>query len=55
VRETLEVAGSSVDLPLDDRPLRVHVVGRTREGRLVRRAVVSGLTRAAWNDRWNRR
>jgi len=55
VRETLEVAGSSVDLPLDDRPLRVHVVGRTQDGRLVRRAVVSGLTREGWNDRWNRR
>jgi hypothetical protein len=55
VRETLEVEGSSVDLPLDDRPLRVHVVGRTPTGRLVRRAVVSGLTREGWNDRWNRR
>jgi hypothetical protein len=55
LRETLEVAGSSVDLPLDDRPLRVHVVGRTQEGRLLRRAVVSGLTREGWNDRWNRR
>ena len=46
---------SSVDLPLDDRPLRVHVVGRTQGGRLLRRAVVSGLTREGWNDRWNRR
>jgi hypothetical protein len=55
LRKTLEVAGPSVELPLDDRPLRVHVLGRTREGRLVRRAVVSGLTREGWNDRWNRR
>lgn len=55
LRETVEVAGPSIDLQLDDRPLRVHVLGRTQEGRLVRRAVVSGLTREGWNDRWNRR
>lgn len=55
VREKLECTEPSVDLSLGDRPLRVHVVGRSREGRLVRRATVSGLTRDGWTDRWNRR
>jgi hypothetical protein len=55
VWETLEVTDPSIDLPLDDRPIRVHVLGRTQQGRLIRRAVVSGLTRDGWSDRWNRR
>jgi hypothetical protein len=55
IRETYEVEKPSIDLPLDDQPLRVHVLGRTRDGRLVRRAIVSGLSREGWNDRWNRR
>ena len=57
VRETRELpaATTSVELPLADLPLRVHLLGRTRDGRLVRRAVVSGLTRTSWNDRWQRR
>jgi hypothetical protein len=33
----------------------VHVLGRDRGGRLVRRAIVSGLTRESWADRWERR
>ena len=57
VRETRELpaATTSVELPLADLPLRVHLLGRTRDGRLVRRAVISGLTRDSWNDRWQRR
>jgi hypothetical protein len=55
LRESVETTGSSIDLELADRPLRVHVLGRSRDRRLVRRAVVSGLTRDGWNDRWNRR
>jgi hypothetical protein len=55
LKETLQVDDPSIDLPLDDQPLRVHVLGRTRNGRLVRRAVISGLTRESWNDRWQRR
>ncbi|HZT92417.1 MAG TPA: hypothetical protein VFA05_10300 [Gaiellaceae bacterium] len=43
------------ELPLSDRALKVHVLGRDRSGRLLRRAVVAGLTRAGWNDRWQRR
>ena len=57
VRDTiqLEPGVTRVELPLEDKPVRVHVLGRGRDGRLVRRAVVSGLTRDGWNDRWQRR
>ena len=57
VRETLQLEPgvTRVELPLADQPLRVHVLGRSRDGRLVRRAVVSGLTRDGWSDRWQRR
>jgi hypothetical protein len=57
VRETRELpAGETrIELPLGARPLRVHILGRTRDGRLVRRAVISGLTRDGWTDRWQRR
>jgi hypothetical protein len=46
---------ASLELPLGERTLRVHLFGRGRGGRLVRRAIVSGLTRENWNDRWQRR
>jgi len=57
VRETGELPGeaTSVELTLGDAPLRVHLLGRDRGGRLVRRAIVSGLTRETWRDRWQRR
>jgi hypothetical protein len=57
VQETRELAPgeTSAELPLGDRPLRVHVLGRTRDGRLLRRAVISGLTKDNWGDRWQRR
>lgn len=57
VRETLTLAAdaTTVDLPLGDNPLRVHLLGRSRDGRLLRRAVISALTRAAWDERWERR
>ena len=57
VRESLQLEPgvTRVELPLADQPLRVHVLGRSRDGRLVRRAVVSGLTRDGWSDRWQRR
>jgi hypothetical protein len=53
-RDTRVVDRPSVELVLGDRPTRVHIVGRAR-GRLVRRAVISGLTRESWNDRWQKR
>jgi hypothetical protein len=57
VRESAELSGdtTSVELPLGDRPLRIHLLGRDRGGRLVRRAIVSGLTRETWTERWQRR
>jgi hypothetical protein len=48
-------AETSLELPLGELPLRVHLLGRSRDGRLIRRAVVSGLTRESWGERWQRR
>jgi hypothetical protein len=57
VRETLSLAAgdTSVAVPLGERPLRVHLLGRGRDGRLLRRALISALTRESWDDRWERR
>ncbi len=57
VRENGELPGdaTSIELPIGETPLRVHLLGRDRTGRLVRRAIVSGLTRETWGDRWQRR
>jgi hypothetical protein len=57
VRESGELPGdaTSVELPIGDTPVRVHLLGRDRGGRLVRRTIVSGLTRETWGDRWQRR
>jgi len=57
VREERELPGdaTSVEVPLGDLPVRVHLLGRDRSGRLARRAIVSGLTRETWGDRWQRR
>ncbi len=57
VRDTLTLPAqtTSVELPLGDNPLRVHLLGRSRDGRLLRRAVISALTRADWGARWERR
>jgi len=57
VREERTLPGetTSVELPLGDSLFRVHLLGRDRGGRLVRRAIVSGLTRETWDDRWERR
>jgi hypothetical protein len=46
---------TSVELPLGDRALRVHLIGRGRDGRLARRAVISALTRESWSERWQRK
>jgi hypothetical protein len=57
VRETLTLPAdaTSVELELGDLPRRMHLLGRANDGRLVRRAIVSALTRDNWNDRWQRR
>jgi hypothetical protein len=55
--ETLTLPGeaTSIALPLGEGALRVHLLGRGRGGRLVRRALASGLTRDTWEARWQRR
>jgi hypothetical protein len=57
VRETLTLPPdtTTVEVPLGDKPFRVHLLGRSRDGRLLRRAVISALTREAWGERWDRR
>jgi len=57
VRDTQTLPGDAtgVDVELGDATVRVHLLGRDRGGRLVRRAVMSGLTAAGWGDRWQRR
>jgi hypothetical protein len=52
---TLPAGETTVELPLGAQPLRVHLLGRGRDGRLLRRAIVSALTRDGWNERWQRR
>jgi hypothetical protein len=57
VRERLRLleGGERVEVPIGDHPMRVHLLGRSRDGRLLRRAVISGLTSENWNDRWQRK
>ena len=57
VREELSLPGAatSLELRLSDKPVRVHLLGRGRDGRLVRRAVISALTDGGWGERWQRR
>jgi hypothetical protein len=56
-RETVVLPGDAtgVEVPLGDNPVRVNILGRGRAGRLQRRALISGLTRDGWRDRWQRR
>ena len=56
-RETLVLAGgeTTVEVPLGDNSFRVNILGRGRGGRLQRRALISGLTRDGWGERWQRR
>jgi hypothetical protein len=55
--ETLLLGGgeTGVEVPLGDALLRVNIVGRGHGGRLHRRALISGLTRDNWRERWQRR
>ncbi|HVU77807.1 MAG TPA: hypothetical protein VHC67_09515 [Gaiellaceae bacterium] len=57
VREEGELPGETtrLELPLGEVPLRVHLLGRDRGGRLVRRTILSGISRETWTDRWQRR
>jgi hypothetical protein len=57
LKEAGELPGGTtrIELPLGEVPLRVHLLGRDRAGRLVRRTILSGVTRETWADRWQRR
>jgi hypothetical protein len=57
VRETrtLPAEATSVEVPLGDLPLRVHVLGHGRDGRLLRRTLISALTKDTWDARWQQR
>jgi hypothetical protein len=52
---TLAAGETTLELTLGELPLRVHLLGRSADGRLARRAVISGLTSDNWSDRWQRR
>jgi hypothetical protein len=51
----LPAGATSVEVALGAGTLRVHLLGRGRGGRLVRRAVMSSLTPESWGVRWQRR
>lgn len=57
VREEQELpaAATSVEVPLGASALRIHLLGRGRGGKLLRRAVMSPLTPESWGERWQRR
>jgi hypothetical protein len=57
VREERELPGDAteLELPLGEVALRIHLIGRGRGGKLVRRAVMSSLTTESWGERWQRR
>jgi len=54
-RETLTLEGPRLELQLAEQPTRVHLFGRSANGRLVQRAVISGLTSDNWSQRWRQR
>src|SRR4051812_26760386 len=53
-RFLLAAAETRIELPLGENAFRVNVIGRGR-GRLQQRALISGLTRESWHERWQRR
>jgi hypothetical protein len=52
---TLAADETALELPLGENPFQVAIVGRGRTGRAQRRALISGLTRESWRERWQRR
>jgi hypothetical protein len=54
-RETLALEAPRLELRLAEQPTRVHLFGRSAHGRLVQRAVISGLTHDNWSQRWRQR
>ena len=54
-RETRRLTEPCIELDLSDLPQRVSITGRNATGRIVQRAVVSGLTSGNWNQKWQQR
>jgi hypothetical protein len=54
-RETRKLTEPRLELQLNDLPQRVSITGRTATGRIVQRAVVSGLTAENWRQKWQQR
>jgi hypothetical protein len=52
---TVDPAATRLELTLSDRPLRVNLLGHRRDGKLLQRALISGLTLENWGDRWEKR
>jgi hypothetical protein len=50
----LPAASSSYEVALDDDPRRIQLYGHARDGRVVRRAVVSALTSGNSGSQWKR-
>ena len=51
---TLPANSTSVVVPLDDHPRRIQLYGHGRDGRVVRRAVISALTNGNSGTQWKR-
>jgi hypothetical protein len=52
---SLPASETTVALELQELPIRVHLLGRGSGGQLLQRALISGLTRDNWTERWQRR
>ena len=50
----LHAASGSYEVALDDDPRRIQLYGHARDGRIVRRAVVSALTSGNSGSQWKR-
>jgi hypothetical protein len=54
-RETAALDATRLELTLGEQPQRIHLLGRNVQGRLVKRALISGLTSGNWRQRWQQR
>jgi hypothetical protein len=53
--ETKRLTEPRLELQLSELPQRVSITGRNATGRIVQRAVVSGLTAENWRQKWQQR
>jgi hypothetical protein len=54
-RETVALDEPRIELQLTELPQRVSIVGRNASGRILQRALVSGLTHSNWGQKWLQR